>query len=78
MGSIGSWFTEKANALAEAVGVKKPDVTSSMQKAVPALPTGPDMGMSAEPTGYTSAGGRRHRKQKTRKGGRHGRKTQRK
>lgn len=81
MGSIGSWFTEKANALAEAVGVKKPDVASSVQGSIPSLPSGTDMGMTAEPSGYTSTGGRRLAKRKgkkTLKGGRRGRKTQRK
>lgn len=81
MGSIGAWFTEKANSLAEAVGVKKADVASSVQNSIPSLPSGTDMGMSSEPAQYTSAGGRRLAKRKgkkTLKGGRRGRKTHRK
>lgn len=40
------------------------------------LPTGPDMGTPPEPAGYTSAGGRRHRKgKKTMRGGKRHRKT---
>lgn len=80
MGSLGEWFQGKMNAFAETVGMKKPDLASSVQQAVPAIPAGPDMGLPAEPSGFTSGGGRRlaRKGKKTRKGGRRGRKTQRK
>lgn len=63
-------------------GTSAPAVASQAEKAVAPLPNGQDLGMSAEPGGYTSSGGRRISKmkkgKKTLKGGRRGRKTQRK
>ena len=79
MGTVGGGFMDTITGF---FGMKKEDAAASMEAPVSALPTSTDLGMSAEPSGMSTSGGRRFSKmrkgKKTRKGGRRGRKTQRK
>lgn len=63
MSGIGQWFSDQWSKV---TGKTLDQTAAPIQKA---LPSGPDVGTAAEVGGYTSAGGRRHRKRsgKTRK-----------
>lgn len=76
MGSIGESVMGALNSVKQKMGFGSTPVETTVEKAVAPLPSGTDLGTAAEPAGYTSAGGRRHRK--TRKGGRKHRKTHKK
>lgn len=76
MGSIGETVSGFFTKL---TGKTPQEVVAPIQKA---LPSGPSVGTAPEPAGITSGGGRRFRGRargkKTVKGGKRGRKTQRK
>lgn len=76
MGSIGETVS---GYWAKLTGKTPQETIAPIQKM---LPTGPDVGTAPEPAGVTSGGGRRFRGRargkKTVKGGKRGRKTQRK
>jgi hypothetical protein len=78
MGKVGAGFMDYVNAAKEKLGLGPKPVETTIEQAVPSLPSGTDLGMASEPTGYTSAGGRRHkRSKKTRKSKKGGRRTRR-
>jgi hypothetical protein len=77
MGKVGAGFMDYVNAAKEKLGLGSKPVETVVEQAVPDLPKGTDMGMAPEPTGYTSAGGRRHKRKKTRKSKKDGRRTRR-
>lgn len=72
MGEVGQWFSDQWEKL---TGKTPQQVVDPISKQ---LPSGTDLGMAAERGGYTSAGGRRHKRlKKTRKGKKSIRKTRR-